>query len=451
MRVFLGLAEVSGFYSNLRKGFLAIGVEAELVTLTKHRFQYEDAHPSVWVRLAQYAVAGRVLHLEAALPLRLWWSLLAGVSRLLLLVWAIARFDVFLFCCGTSFFRFRELPLLKFLGKRIIYNFHGTDGRPGFMDGFAENTSMPSHLRAPSGYIGGLAQSDTSELRRQKLEAYHRVTAVRKQNVDIIDRYADVVINSPSHGQHHTRPFVQRSIIGMPYMPDAELLGRPAQPREGDEIVILHSPSYPEGKGSPGIRAAIEAVRAKGFPLRFVEITGKPNREVLELISQCDFVIDQLYSDMPMVGFATEAAFFGKPAIVGGYYARNVKDDLAEEWIPPTLFCMPEEIAAAIEKLASDKDYREALGARARAYVESRWSADISAKRVLQLAQGDFPQDWLYDPAHCHYILGMGMPQEKLRDILAGLLEVHGPDAFCVNDKPAFKKMLVDFATAARI
>ena len=49
----------------------------------------------------------------------------------------------------------------------------------------------------------------------------------------------------------------------------------------------------------------------KDGKIKFIEITGRPNQEVLELISTCDFVIDQLYSDMAMVGFATEAAFFG--------------------------------------------------------------------------------------------------------------------------------------------
>ena len=40
---------------------------------------------------------------------------------------------------------------------------------------------------------------------------------------------------------------------------------------------------------------------------------------ILAELARCDFVIDQLYSDYPLPGLATEAAWFGKPTVVGGY------------------------------------------------------------------------------------------------------------------------------------
>lgn len=446
MRVFLGLTEVSGFYTNLKRGFDAIDVSAELVTLSKHRFNYDETHQPVWVRLAQGAVAGRLRNRNAALPVRMFWGACAGTTRVILLIWALMRFDVFVFCCATSFFRFRELPLLKLLGKKVIYNFHGTDGRCGFMDGFAEDMFMPEGMREGTGYIGPLRDSDSDEVEAHKVAAYAAITALRKKNINHIERYADVIINSPSHGQHHTRPFVQRLIVGIPYMPDPELTAKRHFVGDGAEVTVLHSPSYPEGKGSPAIRLAVTSLQAKGHKIRFVEITDRPNREVLELIAQCDFVIDQLYSDMAMVGFATEAAFFGKPAIVGGYYAAHQAADIAAEWIPPTLFCKPEDIEAAVEKLVVDVQFREDLGRRARDFVEKRWLASLSAERILALAQGDFPKDWLFDPRHCDYILGMGMPKESVRKVIRGMLLKYGIESFMLGDKPRMERQIRDFA-----
>lgn len=321
------------------------------------------------------------------------------------------------------------------------------------MDGFAEDMFMPEAMREGTGYIGPLRDFDSEEVKAHKLAAYAAITAFRKKNIDYIDRYADVIINSPSHGQHHTRPFVQRLIIGMPYAPDPELVSKKHSGAEDGEVTILHSPSYPEGKGSPLIRLAVASLQAKGHKIRFVEITGRPNREVLELIAQCDFVIDQLYSDMAMVGFATEAAFFGKPAIVGGYYAAHQAIDVAVEWIPPTLFCQPEDIEAAVEKLVVDVRFREDLGRRARDFVETRWLASRSAERILALAQGDFPKEWLFDPTHCDYILGMGMPKESVRQVIRGMLLKYGVESFKLGDKPRMEKKLHEFAdgqTAAR-
>ncbi len=442
MRVFLGLAEVSGFYTNLKKGFDAIGVHSELVTLSQHRFDYENLHRSIWIRMAQAAVSGRFRHRNASALVRMTWSVLVGISRALLLAWALLRFDVFVFCCATSFFQFRELPLMKLLGKKVIYNFHGTDGRCGFMDGFAEDMFMPLRLREGTGYIGPLRDTDSEAVKAQKTDAYAAITALRKANIDRIDRYADAIINSPSHGQHHTRPFVQRLIIGMPYMPDRELIDAKKNRKSSDHVRILHCPSYPEGKGTLEIRKAVSAVRARGYAIDFIEMTGRPNREVLENIRECDFIIDQLYSDMAMVGFATEAAFFGKPAIVGGYYSGQQTQDIAEEWIPPTLFCLPEELEPAIEKLVRDTSFRYDLGQKARAFVEERWLASKSAERILTLAKGTIPEEWLYDPKNCNYVGGMGLSENQLEAIITELHARYGMGVFRLSDKPLMEQSL---------
>jgi hypothetical protein len=442
----MGLAEVSGFYSNLQKGFHSIGVDAELVTLTQHRFGYGDTCRSIWVRMSHAAVAGRKRHNDSNKLVRLTWTAFTVFTRILLLFWAILRFDIFIFGCASSFFGFLELPLLKLLGKKIIYNFHGTDGRCGFMDGFAEDIFMPLSMREGTGFIGPIRDTDSDKVKEQKLKAYAAITAMRKANVDRIDRYADVVINSPSHGQHHTRPFVQRLIIGMPYMPDREHTARSSGNAIDNEVTILHGPSYPEGKGSPGIRLAIKALQRRGYKINYIEITGRPNREVLELIAQCDFVIDQLYSDMAMVGFATEAAFYSKPAIVGGYYAAHQKSDILPKWIPPTLFCLPEDIEDAIEKLIIDIPFRKELGSKANDFVEKNWLASQCAERFMVLAAGEIPDDWLYDPINCDYLYGMGLSKENLHTIIKGMKVHCGIESFFLGDKPVLKHLIEEFA-----
>jgi len=448
MRIFLGLAEVSGFYSNLAKGFKEIGIDAELVTISQHKFLYQDEHTSLIVKLAKFAVYRRTETRSKNIISKATWSFLVVLSRFILFVWAIIRFDVFIFGCSTTFFRFYELPILKLLGKKIIYNFHGTDSRCGFMDGFAEDIFMPQKFREGTGYIGPIRETDSKNLRTIKIGAYAKITAKRKANIVKIERYADVIINSPSHGQHHTRPFVQRLIVGMPYMPDRELLCKSKPQAKADSVTILHCPSYPEGKGTPQIRLAINRLKAKGYKINYVELTNRPNREVLEQLIKCDFVIDQLYSDMAMVGFATEAAFFGKPAIVGGYYSSCQSQDISSDWIPPTLFCLPEAIEIAIEKLISDIDFRKSLGKRAKDFVESRWLATRSAERMLSLIKGDFPKEWLYDPKDCDYILGMGLSRESLLEIVKGMFKNHGIMSFGLSDKPLLESKIREIVNA---
>ena len=131
--------------------------------LNPHRFGHGDEHRSRFPSFARYYVVNRLQTQERRLLLRGFWLGMVAISRASVAPWAILRFDAFVFCCWTSYFNYREVPLFRLLDKRIIYNFHGTDSRPGFKDGFAENAAMSPHLRKVSGYIGYVDEGMTGE------------------------------------------------------------------------------------------------------------------------------------------------------------------------------------------------------------------------------------------------------------------------------------------------
>src|SRR5690606_19409012 len=116
-------------------------------------------------------------------------------------------------------------------------------------------------------------------------------------------------------------------------------------------VRILHAPSQLAAKGSKAIEEAIRALSAEGLQIEYVRLENVSNERVLSEIGQCDFVVDQLYSDTPMSAFPTEAAYQGKPAVVGGYLAEQLGRFLPAEDIPPTLFVHPEQLQDAIRRL----------------------------------------------------------------------------------------------------
>jgi len=147
-----------------------------------------------------------------------------------------------------------------------------------------------------------------------------------------------------------------------------------------------------------------------------------------------------------MAGFACEAAFSGKPALVGGYYSQFIKNDLETEWIPPSLYCLPENIEHAIEKLVIDKKFRIELGQRAQNFVRKKFSAKIVASKYLQLINDDYPKSWLYEPRRIRYLHGMGLPENKTKKIIKAIIEKYGPQALFLNDKPGLEEAFVKFA-----
>jgi glycosyltransferase involved in cell wall biosynthesis len=428
MRVFIGLYEIAGYYSGLKKGFDEIGVRADFVTLQDHRFRYHDNDLSnPWIRLVKHARLAAMR--PAPLPLKV---LRAAAFRALLLplfVWALATHDVFVFASISTFFNFKELPILKLFGKKIIYVFQGGDTRPPYVCG---------------GFV--LVFDDWTA------ERWIDFTRRRKEALRKIERYADVLVADLPFAQLAERACVSYLKLGIPFClnvgGDALRGGEARQNGSGGRraIRILHCPSDERVKGTDRIRRAVESLKAKGHALEYVELTGKPNRVVLEEVTRSDFVIDQLYSDTPMAGLATEAAFLGKPAVVGGYAAELIKRTLGADALPPSVFCHPDEIERAIESLVIDEQFRRELGERARQYVEENWAPAKVARRYLRLIAGDVPAEWGFSPRESRNVHGCGLPEEKAREMVRAVIERGGREALQLSDKPELEAMFVEFA-----
>jgi hypothetical protein len=263
-----------------------------------------------------------------------------------------------------------------------------------------------------------------------------------KARVRLLDRYADHIVENPASAQFHERPCINGLALGLPMRLHEPPAAKHAATAEGP-IRILHSPSHPEAKGTPHIVAAVERLKARGHRIELVLITGRPNREVLQELAQCEFVVDQLYSDSPMAGFAAEAATFAKPAIVAGYAGDVIRRYLPAEALPPTLYCTPDEVESAIERFVTNPDVRKEFGRRAQSFVRNRWAARAVAERYLRLLDRDGPpSEWCFDPAGITYIYGSGLPAARVHALIRAVIERGGEESLAVSDKPVLLETL---------
>jgi hypothetical protein len=413
-RVFIGLTEISGYYRGVKKGFEEIGVPCTFINLFNYRFAYGGEDKSRLVRWI----------LESSKRKETFWKRINALLRGLLFWQMLFTHDVFIFGFSTSFFKgHRDLPLLKLFGKRILYQFHGSDSRPPYLDG--------------SVMASGKGRTVQDCITRTK---------VRRATVDRINRYADVIIDIPPTCQFHTQAVVNWLRIGIPCQPPVYPADLP-EPRSAELIRreglrILHCPSYPEAKGSHEIRRVIEALQRRGHALHLVEVVNQPNSVVLKELAHCDIVIDQLYADYGMPGFATEAAWYGKPVLIAGY-ARDLWERLLpEEWTPPTLYCHPDEFEQALTMLITDHAFRAEIARQARAFVENQWHPKAVAQRYLQVIEGNFPEDWLINPACIRYWEGCCFPESRVRALLGEVLAAGGVEALQLPDKPALAELM---------
>lgn len=404
-RIFLGLSEVAGQFSSLEAGFRAVGVQADFHNLSPNVLSYGTSSPRSYQRLLglRHAQPGSAKHHV--------WQLALKVNRAvrrtraaLLLPWAAARYDAFVLGGHATFLGGIDLWILRRMGKPVIIIFTGSDHRPPYLNGSA--------IRNLRGNSAALA----AESRRQR------------RRVAIAERWASAIVALPASAQFHRKPFIDFLKVGIAFSPPEVSPGSNAPSPRSGSVRALHCPTDPIGKGTQEIRRAVKRCEARGITISLHEITGRPNSEVLEAVKQCDFVIDELYSDTPMARFATEAAYYGKPAIVGSYATDMYRTQVAED-LPPSVMCHPDSLDEAISSLASDAMARRDLGAAAKAFVSDRWSVTSVAERVLTALVGGAPPDWYVDPRTISYIHGWGVSESSLRTIISRMLDERGIDS----------------------
>jgi glycosyltransferase involved in cell wall biosynthesis len=419
-RVFLGLTEVAGYFAGLEDGFRGLGVEVRFADLSANPLGYRrDAarRPSRRARLLSLGAS------PAGTWRRRTWDLLLSVNRAVrrlralgTLPVALARFDTFILAGGGLFADGREIPLLRRLGKDVVVVFLGSDHRPPYLNGI------------------WVRDADTLGYGRIKKDARSIRDRVRR-----VEDRASAVVALPTSAQFHTRSYVNFLQIGFPFAPPATKRN-PPRPR-GSRVVALHCPTNIASKGTVEIRTAIDGLRARGVDIDYREISGRPHHEVISAIQDADFVIDEVYSDTPMAGFATEAAYFGRPAVVTGYFADHL-DQLAVSSTPPTLNASPSELMPCIEALATNTALREDLGERARMFVTDVWSPKGVAERLLSVLDGDAPSSWWVDPDSVTYAHGWGMDEGLLRAGLRNFIDQCGAQSLAMDHRPATRARL---------
>lgn len=422
MRIFLGVTEIAGYYRGLKKGFDTLGARCDLEVLYDQPFAYGPAGGSPPTRLTRGLIQTWSHNYRLSLALRLPGLLVEKLLTLPLFVWAVVTHDVFIFGFGKSFFWLYDLPVLRFFGKKIIFIFHGSDARPPYMDGFIMRSSRGVSISACIGLTKKVART------------------VRR-----IERWSDRCIVLPTLNHFFRKPTVNFNSVGIPSAPQTYDLINSVE-RDDESVRILHSPSNPEAKGSAEIKRAVDAVRQKAYPIEYREITGRPHEDVLRELAQSDVVVDQLYTDMPIAGFGTESAWFGKPCVIGGYCASFWKQLSEKEPIAPTVFCLPEEAQDAIERLVADAAERRRIGERAKEFVRTHWLPEHVAANVLRVIRGDIPPVWVHDPMNLRYVEGMGQSKERTRAIIRRVVEQEGAEALCVEHNPELKAVLLSFA-----
>lgn len=424
-KILIGPSDIAGYYSNLAKGLKQIGVNCDYITYANHPFDYggETKDPFL-LKITKYTNSYKI-NTEYPYLIRKMTGIIGDFFSTLWAITAIFKYDVFIFGFGKSLMLFNcDLFLLKALNKKVISNMaHGSEARPIYVDGSFQNydgTYYPSIKKI----ISGTKNSKKLVTKHQKLCTY--------------------LIGAPfSTSYFTTQKFINSFALGIPF--ESNIKNLKTNVNKNESICrILHSPSHPAAKGTPKIIEAINNLKKRGYKIEFITIQGKSHSEVIYEIERCDFIVDQIYSDSPLAGFATEAAWFSKPAIVGGYGINSLKKHVSSGMWPPSKICHPDNIELTIEHLIINKDERILLGKTASDFVRNKWGSINVAIRYKQIIEGSIPEDWWLNPYDVKYLEGSGQSIEVTKKIINNIVLKEGKKALQLSHRPDLEQAFLE-------
>ena len=351
-------------------------------------------------------------------------SLIRSLGQFFLKIFAlfnvIAKADACLFIGGKGFFNFPiDYYILRLFGKRVVHMFVGTASRPRYLSAYAMQ-----------------ALDSDKDVAKRFIKKLIKRTRRQRARVNSISKAANYVIENPLCGHFQAKPFINYFIVGMPIKMQSNRVD-PKPQKKDSKVRILHCPSRPEIKGTERIKETLSPQVLERLHAELIVLTGVPHSRVLEEIEKCDFVIDQLYSDAPLAGFAAEAASHNKVPIVGGYGWDEMMKHINTDNIPPAKLCHPDDLLKAVDELCKDIIQRKELTEKLEKFLtEGEWSGKAFAHKLRCVLSGDIPQNWFVDPKTVDYKMGVGLLEHHAKDIACRMVEIGGIQSLQLADKP---------------
>jgi len=258
---------------------------------------------------------------------------------------------------ARSYLGGRDLPILKKMGKKIIFHCHGCDVKY-----YEQGMDFP-------------------------LNACHhcyrtRDSSTKKQTLNLMRTYANAFVV--------TTPDLLKFVPEATYIPTALQIEKlqAVSPRAHDgPLRIFHAYSDPVIKGTRYIEEALGPLIEAGkvtlsvIQTRPNKTLSPPREEVLRIARDADIAIDQMFIGWYGL-FAQEMMALGKPVIC------YINKKLAS-WQPelPIVQADPTSLLSVVEQLIKNNDLRTEKGAEGRRFVERVHSARVVAQQLIDLYQ----------------------------------------------------------------
>lgn len=349
MNIFIGTHDTASILAELAAGFRELG--AETTSYVEHRSKfyrtttYDIYQPYLLSKIFKYNYSTIIPH--KIIKLVEWFDKIISFPYLLYKNKKIVdNNEVFIFIYKPWFKESYLFPKLKKKGKKIVCIHLGSDARhiSAFEQEFKINTSS--------------------------WERYYHTDSLDKKikKIRTHELYADLIYSVPDQAGLLIAPY---NHIFIPLSKDKKIVCN----IPGKKVpLIIHAPSVSGIKGSEIIEAAIEKLQKDGIECTFRLVRNMPNKDLLELLSEADILVDELFLHGPGV-LSLEAMKAG--------CAVATRCLMKPPLVPPLVAIDEHNLYDAIKNLILDIPYRIQLAKQGAAYVSSNNDSSTIAKNIL--------------------------------------------------------------------
>jgi hypothetical protein len=222
MRFFFGFLNIGNYFTALKQGLELTKSHAEIF-IEEDKFNTtvkKNFFSKLLILLTNYNIKNKFIKY-----LLLFCKLL---TKLILFIYSLFKFDVYVFTGFNSFFYFWELSILKFFKKKVVIIFFGSDARHPFLSNLDNNFNINKKL---------------CELKNIKSKIYR------------IEKYADIIINHTATSHLFKKKFIPFLYIGLPTNILDQNYNNFSNSKVFDKhvtknILLLHFPSNKAAKGT---------------------------------------------------------------------------------------------------------------------------------------------------------------------------------------------------------
>jgi len=265
--------------------------------------------------------------------------------------------DVYIFTFSSSFFSaflyqrcarrlaYIDVPILKVMGKKIIFISLGSDLRsyPLLITELVRD-GLNSHAKYIEKELVNLPLAKEQDL-------------ILRYKARIIEKYGDHIFAKPDRAQYLTRNYHL-------YWPPFDLNVINFKMNQSEEPLILHAPTNRAIKGTKYILNAIKRLEGEGYKFQF-QLCENMDKDILRIkLEESEIIIDQLllpgYGLFSIEGMASGNIVLG--SAVPGY--NGFPNDL------PILTSTPDNIYNNLKRVLDDPALRMMFAKKGRIYVE---------------------------------------------------------------------------------